>query len=105
MRTHGDSTCRHGGPLPNALRRMGQEALEHCGTQARPDQPLRDIRSVELVQVGVRLPLFETQFNLSPEPIEPRDQVQRERRAVGNGALAVGADTILSLSMSATCGA
>src|SRR2546428_9550427 len=81
VRAHRDPTGRHRGSLADALRRMGQEALEHRGTQAGPDQSLRDmrVRGVELVEVGVRLPLFETEFNLPSKPIEPGDQVQRKR--------------------------
>ena len=81
VRTHRHAPGRHRRPLPNALRRMGQEALEHRSAEARPDQPLRDVRvrGVELVQVGVRLPLFETEFDLPPELIEPlRGQVAEE---------------------------
>ena len=88
MRAHGHALCRHGRPVPDALRGVGQKPLEHGGAEAGPDQPFGDvrIRRVEFVQVRVRLPLFETEFNLPAEPVEPRHHVSRERRAWQIGA-------------------
>jgi len=36
VRTHGDPTGRHRRPFPNALRRMGQEALIGYGARPKP---------------------------------------------------------------------
>ena len=57
MRAHGDATGRHRRPA-NALRRMGEEALEDRGAQAGPDQAFGNVRlrSIELMQVRVRCP-------------------------------------------------
>ena len=88
MRAHGDATRRHRRPPTDALRGMGEEALEDCGAQARPDQAFGNVRvrRVELMQVRVRLPLLETAFDLPAEPIESTDQVDRKRRARQIGA-------------------
>lgn len=50
---------------------MGEEALEDRGAQARPDEAFGNVRvrGVELMQVGVRLPLLETEFDLPAEPL------------------------------------
>jgi len=82
MRAHGHAPRRHG-RAASSLRRVGEEALEDRGAQAGPDQAFGNVRvrGVELMQVRVRLPLFEAEFDLPAEPIESGHQVQRERRA------------------------
>lgn len=85
--TRRDAT-RRGGLGADQLGGMCQEALEDCSAKARPDQPPHDVLvgGAELVEVRVRLPLLENQLDLPAEPIEPRDEVQRERRARKVGA-------------------
>jgi hypothetical protein len=60
-----------------------EEALEHGGAEAGPNQPGGDMRigRVELVQVRVRLPFFEIEFDPPPEAMEPADEARRERSA------------------------
>lgn len=88
MRAHRYAPRRHCRPLADALRRVGEEAFEDRGAQARPDQAFGNVRvrGVELMQVRVRLPLLEAEFDLPAEPIESGDQIQGERRARQIGA-------------------
>lgn len=88
MRAQGDAPRRDRRPLADALRGMGEEALEYRGAQARPDQAFGNVRvrGVEVMQVRLRLPLLEAEFDLPAEPIESGDQVQRERCARRIGA-------------------
>ena len=55
MRAHGHATRRHRRSLADALRGMGEEALEDRGAQARPNEPFSDmgVGGVELMQVRV----------------------------------------------------
>ena len=74
MRTHGDPTCRHRRPLPNALRRMGQEALEHGGRQAdRPAQISPSAICAFAVSNSCRLAYDFLSFARikSPAPVDP----------------------------------
>ena len=68
---------------PTHCASWGEETFEDRGAQGRLDQAFGDVRvrGVELVQVRVRLPLLEAEYNLPAEPIEPRDQVDRKRGA------------------------
>jgi hypothetical protein len=62
---HRHAPRRHGRPVSDALRGVGQKPLQDGGAQAGPDQTLGDMRigRVELVQVRVRLPLLEEQLS------------------------------------------
>lgn len=43
-RAHGDAAGRHRGAVTDLLGRVGEEALQDGGTQARPDEPFGDMR-------------------------------------------------------------
>jgi hypothetical protein len=64
------------------LRSVREEAFEDCGAEAHPDAALGKVLvlGVELVQVRVGLPFLEQQLDLPPETVEPRDEVEGERR-------------------------
>ena len=58
-------------------------AMLHSFWYSAGDQAFRDVRvrRVELVQIRVRFPLLEAEFDLPPEAIESTHEVEGERRA------------------------
>lgn len=88
VRAHRDAARRDCDPVPDPLCGVGKKPFKNRRAEARPHQSLGHVRvrGVELVQIGVRLPLLETEFDLPPKAVEPGDQVGGERRARQIGA-------------------
>ena len=81
--------CDAGGDLAtfgDELRPMRQRALEECGAKGCPDKSLDDgwVFGLKGMEVGVRLPILEQQFDLPSKTIELSNAVGRERaRQIG----------------------
>lgn len=85
--THGDDAVGDRNRCVTALARMSQRSLESRSAETGPDQPFYQwsTGTAELVQVGVRLPLFEEELYLPAQAIDVRDLTRRE-----NGSRHVG---------------
>ena len=65
------------------LRGVREESFKDGSAEAGPDEASGDVfvRRVELVEVGVGLPLLEEQLDLPSKPVKPRNETDGERRA------------------------
>ena len=78
---HGASACRDWF-FERSLGGVGKKALHEGGGQGGPDQARGDVWvcGVEFVEVRIRFPFFEDEFNLPAKAIEARNQRGRKVR-------------------------